>query len=426
MAAPWNHQFDPYREKFTATRLRFGNAGPLQRLKIAVGRRLYGSLAMRAPAPETPDTARNPLEEILNLARWAPSGDNSQPWRFSILDDQTVSVRLLHSQGNVYEYRDGEPTWLSFGMLLESIKIAATAWQRDATIEHGTGEHSGLFIVRLPPAPGIAANPLASFLTLRSVDRRSYRRRALTPAEKAELSSCLPPGLTIDWYEGTSALLRLGMLSGVATQIRLQCPEAFPVHQRMIDWEHAQSPSGIPAKATGLAPAILPVMRWSMQRWSRAQLLNRLGGSVASAVQLDYLPALRSGAYFVLRRTPTESGSAKSADNLLAMGRGLQRFWLTATRLGLGMQPNLALLAFAHYGEEKIQFSRDTKLNRKAEALAERFQRTLGHPPREVVFLGRIGENRPRLQMYRSGRRLLPELMEVGFAEVSPEKTPIA
>ncbi len=414
MAAPWNHQFDPYRGRFTATRLRFGNAGPLQRLKIAVGRRLYGSLAMRPAVPETPAATRQPLEEILNLARWAPSGDNSQPWRFSILDDQTLLVRPLHSQGNVYEYRDGEPTSLSVGMLLELIRIAATAWQRDATIEQGTGEHSDHLVVRLPPAPGIPTDPLASLLTLRSVDRSSYRRRALTPAEKAELTNCLPPGLAIDWYEGTSALLRVGILSGVATQIRLRCPEAFPVHQRMIDWEHPLSPSGIPAQATGLSPAILPVMRWSMQRWSRAQLLNHLGGSLASALQLDYLPALRSGAYFVLRRT-AEASSPPAPDGLFEIGRGLQRFWLSATRLGLSMQPNLALLAFAHYGEQKIQFSRDAKLNRKAEALAERFQHTFAHPPRDVVFLGRIGESRPRIQKYRSSRRPLPELMEPGL-----------
>ena len=39
MPAPHNHQFDPYRGRFPLTLLAFGNAGPAQRLKIAVGRR---------------------------------------------------------------------------------------------------------------------------------------------------------------------------------------------------------------------------------------------------------------------------------------------------------------------------------------------------------------------------------------------------
>ena len=111
---------------------------------------------------------------------------------------------------------------------------------------------------------------------------------------------------------------------------------------------------------------------------------------------------------------PKKAGTP-APEGLLAIGRGLQRFWLTATRLGLGMQPNLALLAFTHYGEQKFQFSRDAKLNRKAEALAERFQHTFAHPPRDVVFLGRIGESRPRIQKYRSSRKPLPELMEPGL-----------
>ena len=43
MPAPYNHQFDPYRGRFFRTRLSHGNAGPVQRLKIAVGRRLTKS-----------------------------------------------------------------------------------------------------------------------------------------------------------------------------------------------------------------------------------------------------------------------------------------------------------------------------------------------------------------------------------------------
>ena len=86
--APYNHQFDPYRGRYHATRLVFGNAGPLQRLKIAIGRHLYGKLRSGTPVPGTgQEAARTTIEEILNVARWAPSGDNAQPWTFRIVDD---------------------------------------------------------------------------------------------------------------------------------------------------------------------------------------------------------------------------------------------------------------------------------------------------------------------------------------------------
>ncbi|WP_341643733.1 nitroreductase family protein [Thauera sp. SDU_THAU2] len=38
-------------------------------------------------------SSRETLLEILNLARWAPSGDNTQPWKFEILADDHVAVR---------------------------------------------------------------------------------------------------------------------------------------------------------------------------------------------------------------------------------------------------------------------------------------------------------------------------------------------
>ena len=47
------------------------------------------------------------IEAVLSIARWAPSGDNAQPWRFRVKNDRLVEVLIRHSDGNVYEYRHG-------------------------------------------------------------------------------------------------------------------------------------------------------------------------------------------------------------------------------------------------------------------------------------------------------------------------------
>ena len=41
--------------------------------------------------------SREVLVKILDLARWAPSGDNTQPWRFEIVDELERMSRLLPS-----------------------------------------------------------------------------------------------------------------------------------------------------------------------------------------------------------------------------------------------------------------------------------------------------------------------------------------
>ena len=410
MPAPYNHQYDAYRGRYAVTRLSLGNAGPLQRLKIAVGRRLYARLSSAPPIPEPRATGRTAIDEILNLARWAPSGDNAQPWTFSLIDDETVRVQIRHDPGNVYEYRNGEPTWLSAGMLLETMRIAATAWQRDMVWQQASDQPASV-IVRFPRTGDMDRDPLLSFLTLRSVDRRSYRRRRLTMSEKAMLSGCLTGRLSIDWHEGIQERWRIARLSANATGIRLRCPEAFETHKRIIDWDHAQSASGIPARAVGLSGPTLRLMRWALARSERTRLLNRLGGPLTAALEMDYLPGLGSAAYFVVRRSSVEGGNPSTATELMEMGCGIQRFWLTAARLGLALQPILATVAFAHYGECQIRFSSEPGLTGRAETLAESFRQALGAAAAEVVFIGRIGEPYQRLPTHRLTRRPLAELM---------------
>ena len=95
---------------------------------------------------------------------------------------------------------------------------------------------------------------------------------------------------------------------------------------------------------------------------------------------------------------------------MLRAGQDIQRFWLEASRLGLAVQPGLAILAFAHYGETGIRFTTEEPLLHKARRLSEGFRQKLGRDPGAFVFLGRIGEPYSRLPLYRSTRRRLAEL----------------
>ena len=89
-AGAWHVISMPYLDRYAVTRLAFGLGGPVQRVKLAVAwraisRRLKARPAGARPAADPPDHGRTPVEEILNLARWTPSGDNTQPWRFQVI-----------------------------------------------------------------------------------------------------------------------------------------------------------------------------------------------------------------------------------------------------------------------------------------------------------------------------------------------------
>ncbi len=351
------------------------------------------------------------IEKILRLARWAPSGDNAQPWSFDLVDDNHIILKVTHQPGNVYEYREGEPTLISVGALLENIDIAARSagqklvWKLLPKIEEGGHRISLAFEDEIPHPD----DRLVTEIEKRTVDRRPYRLKKLTENQKSHLGEALRPGLSLRWYEGVSERLMLARLCSSATDIRLRIPETFQIHNEVVDWDRDLSPTGIPAKALGLDALTLKLMRWSMRRRSRTELANRLGSPFFASLQMDILPGLFSSGYFSFSIQNREKNPETAILQILDVGRSLQRFWLTASRLGLVIQPCVAVLAFAHYGAAGVPFTVMERSQQAAAALAIRARELLGSP-NQVVFLGRIGSPRSPI-VSRSVRRALPDFL---------------
>jgi molybdopterin/thiamine biosynthesis adenylyltransferase/nitroreductase len=409
--APLNQQYDAFRGILATTKLRWGLAGPWIGLKLKLfGPGIIARMRAMRPPPETfyPQDA---IDEILHAARWAPSGDNEQPWRFEKLGPETILVHLVpHDALNIYLYRDGEANVLAAGGLLECLRIAASAHGRRMEWRVEAGADPLVLHVTFAPDGALEPDPLYAALGLRSVDRSRYRVRKLTAAERQTLEAALGGLLRIDWHSTAASRWRFARLSAQGTSIRLRAPETLPIHQRIIDWEVTLSADKIPAGALGLRRSTLRIMRWAMQNWGRMHLLNRLGGTVSAALEMDYVPIIFSAAVFTLR-FPAASQGAREIVDLLEAGTRIQRFWLTAAQLGLAMQPALAVLAFAHYGQSELPFSKDASVCARARRLAREFRRVFGVGTEDFVFMGRIGEPLPRIDVYRSVRLPVAELM---------------
>jgi hypothetical protein len=144
------------------------------------------------------------LERILNLARWAPSGDNTQPWRFEILGDEHILVHSFDTRDHVVYDLDGHSSQLAVGGLLETICIAATAEARTASIQRrpDTPDTHLLFDVHFQANTGIALDALVPHIETQTVQRRSMSMRALNAEQKQTLAAALPEGYSVHWHEG--------------------------------------------------------------------------------------------------------------------------------------------------------------------------------------------------------------------------------
>ena len=348
------------------------------------------------------------LEQILELARWAPSGDNTQPWRFEILDARRVVVHGHDTRDHCVYDLDGHPSQLSLGGLLETMAIAASTFQcathvtrhTDAPAERPT------FSVELVHDDYLEADPLASFILPRSVQRLPLSRRPLTVLQKAALTAALPAGYRLQWLEGKQRTAAAGLMFRNA-KLRLTMPEAHQVHQSVIEWNAHHSTDRIPDRALGVDRYTARLMRWIMHDWRRVEFFNTwLAGTVAPRVQMDLLPGLACAAHFVLS-APVRP---HRTDDYIAAGRAMQRFWLTATAQQLQLQPEITPLIFSRYVREGRVFSGTPGMQERAAALARQGEQLVGKLDWDTaVFMGRIGAGPPA--QARSLRRPLHELI---------------
>ena len=347
-----------------------------------------------------------PMKSILDLARWAPSGDNLQPWRFEILGQDRLRMHIRR-ENDVYDF-GGAATYATSGVMLETLRIAASRHERGIKwVLAAKDADSLIFDIGFSAVPGLSEDPLARWIEKRSVDRRYYRAQALTPEEKQALQSAVGAVFQIRWFETLAEKWAITRLNARATWIRLTIPETFAIHQRIIDWDKRLSPDRVPAAAVGLDPMTRRLMQWVLGDWKRAVFLNRyFAGPLTPVIEMDVVPGLRCAAHFAfICPLPTSR-----EETLICVGQALQRFWLTATGLGLVMQPAFATLAFTYYGERGSTFSVLASAQKSAQTVANNFHAIFGLDSALAPFLGRIG--RPHaLASARSVRLKLSELI---------------
>jgi hypothetical protein len=310
-----------------------------------------------------------------------------QPWRFEIVSDTDVDIHIdAGGTDNVYEFDNGRPTWISCGCLIETLRVAASAYQRALT---WTFSSDGLS-VHLRPDPSTREDVRFPYVTQRSVDRRPYRTTPLSSQERAQLEKAVGPHHRVVWFESVRSRWRMARLSAMATNIRLRLPETYPVHRDMLDWTRDHSPTGIPARATGLDAMTRRVMRWALNDWARVRRMNKVPGSLwPMQAQMDLLPGMACAAYFIIEPT-TDGKSDDNREKSINLGAAFQRFWLEASRLNLAMQPNFAPQCFAYHGAG-LATAESGVARRQGASIQQRFREIAGREPDAFLAVGRIG-----------------------------------
>lgn len=331
------------------------------------------------------------LHEILDLARWAPSGDNTQPWRFEIVAADHVAVHGHDTRDwCLYDF-DGHASHIAHGALLETLRVAATGFGRAArwTLRPGCPDTAPIYDVRLETVAGLAPDPLLNFIKTRTVQRRPMRTTPLTAAQRSALIRAPGLGFTVQLFESFPERLGVARLLWNSAHIRLTCPEAYRVHKEIIEWGVRYSLDRIPEQAVGVDPLTAKLMQWGLHSWQRVDFLNRyLLGTVAPRILLDFLPALGCAAHVLIRPV----GELVAVGDYVGVGQALQRLWLTAAAEDLLLQPQMTPLIFRWYARHERSFSAQPGLDEAARRMAADFETLAAASARDDFgFFCRVG-----------------------------------
>lgn len=350
-------------------------------------------------------------EQILDFARWAPSGDNTQPWRFEIKNDYEVVVHGFDTRNHCVYDLDGHASQIALGALLETMTIAATGhgFRTQVSRLPRLPDTTPTFSVSFSPDASLKPSPLIPAIKQRAVQRRPFSARSLSVDDKSALEISVAPQYQVVWFETLPRKWRVARLLFRNAKLRLIMPEAFEVHRNVIEWGARFSEDKIPEYAVGVDPMTARLMRWVMQSWPRVHFFNTwLGGTILPRIQLDLIPGLLCGAHFAL----VAKGELEAVDQYVAGGHALQRFWLEAERLNLRLQPEMTPIIFSRYHRERRKFTLEISARELTAVVASKFAEIFGQEAcvSRVLFFGRIGHG-PRASS-RSTRLSLSSLMK--------------
>ncbi|MGI5310465.1 ThiF family adenylyltransferase [Rheinheimera sp. WS51] len=392
LAAPRCLQFDAYRNKYVVSWRPFGNANPINKLAIYLGKKHLLNQAPQAVAKTAPEA--DPLLYVLDKARWAPSGDNAQCWRFKRTGDLSFTILGSDTRDHVVYDLNGFASNMAHGALLETIRLAATERGFIANIDttDRTDPEHPVYKIQLHAEPDIKAEPLAAYIESRTVQRKPMGTRALSKAEKQQLEASLPNGYKVHWFETIAERWQIAKLLYGNAYTRLIMKEGYDVHSQIIDWNKKFSEDKIPEQALGVDVMTAKVMKWSLKSWPRFEFLAKyMGGTIAPRLQLDLMTSLRCSAHFVLYASDEVP---LTLEHQVEAGKALQRFWLTATKLHFGFQPEQTPVLFSTYLRDGLDFSTNDKANENARKMDMKLRQLL---PEKVfknkVFMGRIGRS---------------------------------
>jgi nitroreductase len=291
------------------------------------------------PLPAVPHAGPDAaiLRALCEHAMRAPSGGNSQPWRFEIADG-VARCRRLPERAATFLDHGGRASFLACGASAENLVVAARA--AGHAVELRLVDDELVYEARLAGRVEPGDQALAAQIGTRVTNRRLARREPLPGSARAALErAAAEAGGRLVVRE--TDLDAIADLLGAGDRVRLLSRRMHDDMFRELRWTRAEAEAtrdGIDVATLELDATSAAALRL-LRRWPVMETLREVGGG--KGLERGTRKAVAaSSAVGLVEIAP----HASLRETFFQGGRVVERVWLTAGTAGVAVQPMTALL----------------------------------------------------------------------------------
>jgi molybdopterin/thiamine biosynthesis adenylyltransferase len=343
--APAYFAVDPYLQTMKKGVIYGGYKNPLQKLKIFALKKILNQISLEKDLPpEIPDIQFEGQnipykikEFIIQAGIQAPSGENTQSWKFSI-SDNTIILKIDPASDFSFFNIQRRASILSSGCVLENIKIAASIFGLSCDIQLNKGnieetqEIAHIHLIN----NHIERDALFRSIWERCTNRKQYSKEKIAPFVFDEIKKIAKEfeGIELNIIDDRkdlkalrSALVKIGI-------VRTENPEVhkFLHHHIRQTFKVAQEEkTGFPLDNLEGGAAGNFILNLT-KSWGVMNFLNKLGFAKVMSSKVE--EGIENCGACILITVPNNS-----ALNYVKGGQALERIWLKLTEMGVATQP---------------------------------------------------------------------------------------
>ncbi len=284
------------------------------------------------------------IRKILEAAIMAPSGENAQPWHFVVKNKNIKVYNVPERDQSLYSWGQ-RASFLAIGAAIENISISASNLGYTIDIKEFPDKSNLNFVADISlNNQQTKADPLYAFIAERCTNRKPYATHSLSLQEESELFSSIKDAeVKMHFTQENHHKQKLGAAGSANEVVMLSNKHLHEFFFSHVNWtkeEDDLKKIGFFIHTLELPPPAKVGFK-ILKNWKIAKIMQKVG--MHKSVGKQNAKVNSSAAGFGAISIPN-----KDPQSFLNAGRSMQRIWLTATKLGLSMQPLTGIIFFMY------------------------------------------------------------------------------